>query len=227
MRRLRTLALLSTVLVVLAGACGDGGDGGAGADDDALARAAVLTAADLPPGFAESSEEDPAAEEEDDAFDKCLGNEGKELEEATTAEADSPEFEKGDTTIAGSSSVVLESDDDAREAMRLLGSEKLKTCFNEAFAEGVREGAAEEGGELPEFRTSVGELSFPAVGDEVVSYRGTLEFTVEGQNVQFPADFVFARKGRTIGFYFFGNLGEPFPIDQEKAAITKALSRVD
>lgn len=228
MRRLWISVVLC--VLVLAGACGGGGGDGdgdkAGGDDDKLARAAVFVASDLPAGFAESREEEEA-EDEEDPFDKCVGREGKELEEATTAEADSPDFEKGDTTIAGSASVVMKTDGDARKAMRLLGSEKLKTCFNDAFAEGVREGAAEEGGELPEFTTSVGELSFPAVGDEVVSYRGTVSFTVEGQEIQFPADFIFSRKGRTIGFYFFGNLGEPFPIDQEKAAITKALSRVD
>lgn len=197
------------------------------ASDEDLAEAAVLVVSDLPAGFAESpDDEGPDGDDEDDPFDKCLGSAGDELEAATTAEADSPQFEKGDTTLAGSSAVVFKTEADARGTIQLLASAKGRTCFNEAIAQGFEEGFEEEGAAAPDLETSVGALSFPRVGDEVVSYRARIDFTVEGQELSFPFDLVFVRKGRTIGFYFFGNLGAPFPVKDEQAAVTKALARL-
>jgi len=36
---------------------------------------------------------------------------------------------------------------------------------------------------------------------------------------------VFVRSDRSIGFYVFGNLGEPFPTGDAQAAIESALAR--
>lgn len=198
-------------------------------EDQALADAAVLVIDDLPPGFTEGPDDDEedASGEGDDPFEECVGEEGGAIDEGMTAEAESPDFEKGDELLAGSISFVLEDDDLARDMIELFASERLKDCFNDAFAEGVREGAAEEGGELPEFTTSVEDLSFADIGDEVASYRATLAFDVQGQGFTFPVDFVFVRKGRTVGMYFFGSIGgEGFDVEQEAAIIEKALARV-
>lgn len=203
--------------------------GGESSDDQRLADAAVLVLSDLPPGFTETPKEDEGGAgegEEDDPFEQCVGEEAGEIDAGTTAEAESSDFEKGDELLAGSIAFVLESEELAQDMMELFASDQLKECFNQAFAEGVREGAAEEGGELPEFTTKVQNRSFAKIGDETAGYRATLSFAVQGQELSFPVDFVFARKGRTVGMYFFGAIGGQFSVEQQAAIIGKALARV-
>lgn len=232
--------LLAAVLGLAACGGGDGDDGDeaggeqttttdAGADsgdeagsDQELADSLVLVASDLPAGFAETTDdfEDDA---EDDPLGRCLGD-GAEVLEDNSAKAESRDFED-ETGLATSGAAVFRSEDDARQAIEVVRSADLRQCLRDAFVEGVEESAAEEGGEPPDVQVDVGELSFPDVGDEVVAFRAALSFTVAGQEIDFPFDVVFVRSDRSIGFYVFGNLGEPFPTEDAQAAIESALAR--
>lgn len=196
-----------------------------------MADAVLLVAGDLPAGFvaAPDTEESPSAEEiakEEEAFDKCVGDQGEQLDEATTAEAEAPDFERGDA-LASSLSMVVKTEDDAREGIRVSGSDQVKECFRQTLSDTFRDGIAKElgpGEPVPQSQVSMETLNFPAVADEVTAFR--LNLTVPSLDLTFPSDFVSVRKVRTLGFYFFSNFGTPFPLSDQQAAIGKAMGRL-
>src|SRR5687768_6770346 len=109
MTRSRALVLaVLAALFLLGTACGSDDDTPSAsnsatadsADDEALAKRAVLTAADLPAGYeadTEESEDDTTSttegEDENDPLDECLGEGGDDLDDAISAEAESPTFQ--------------------------------------------------------------------------------------------------------------------------------------
>lgn len=212
-------------------ACGGGGDDdddGAATDrtgsaaDEELADALLLVAADLPGEFEEQAADDPG-DDEDDPFDRCLGEDAGKLDE-TTAEADSPDFET-DESLASSSAAVFASDADAREALDVLRSDDLTECFQDAITEGIRGEASADGDELPDLAVALSDLDFADVGDELVSFRAAISFAVQGQEIEFPFDLIFVRVGRGIGLYAFAGFGAPFPADDAEAAVEAAVGR--
>ncbi len=201
------------------------------AEEQKMADAVLLLAGDLPAGFVQApdTDESPSAEEsptEEEAFDKCVGDQGEQLDEATTAEAEAPDFERGDA-LASSLSMVVKTEADAREGVRVFGSDQIKECLRQTLSDTFRDGIAEElgpGEPVPQSQVSVETLTFPAVADEVTAFR--LNLTVPSLDLTFPSDFVLVRKGRTLGFYFFTNSGTPFPLSDQQAAIGKAMGRL-
>jgi hypothetical protein len=216
--------LLLPALLAL-GACGDGGSSGANAaDDKKVADAAVLKLTDFPSGWTEG----PPPDETDDAndpFTKCLGSEAKELEANTSAEAESADFERGEGTTASSFVAVLKSEDNGTSAMDVLGSQKLKDCFNQALADELETTAgAEEGVTIGE--ATLKEASFGTVGDETVAMQLSVPVSAEAIEIVFYADLVFFREGRSIGGLFLGNLETPFPSSEGQELAKKMAARM-
>ncbi|MGH9157650.1 MAG: hypothetical protein ACRD1K_17850 [Acidimicrobiales bacterium] len=243
MRARRIVALLLTATLLLA-ACGsdkDDDEGASGrtsttdssdegsnddeessdADDQDLADALVLMASDLPDDFVEQDDDD--SDDDDGPLDACLGDDADTLKD-NTAKSDSNDFET-DERFAFSSAAVFESRKKAEAAMEVFGAEGIRECFRDAVVDGIEEEAEADGDEPPGLDVTLDDLSFPDVGDEVVSFRANITITIEGQDLEFPFDVIFVRTGRAIGFYAFAALGESFPQADSRAAVESALAR--
>ncbi len=235
----RRLLILLLPAVLALGACGDDGGGGGGssdatttteasagaADDTKLAEAVVLKLDDFPSGWTEdeATPEDPTGE--DDPIDKCFGGEGKELDENTSAEADSPDFSRGETTSVSSFSAVMKAEKDAESAMDLMRSQTLKDCFNQALEEELKSTAGEnEGFTLGE--VTLKNASFAKVGEETSALQFVIPISAPGVEVSFYADVVFFRQDRVIGGLFLGNLDSPFDSAQGEGLAKKMVARM-
>jgi hypothetical protein len=223
MRLVRSLALLLVCALVLAG-CGGGDDGdGAGdatttvadgegqesGDDDALAEEAVLQLSDFPPGWTEGEAPDEDDSDEDDTFDACpeLQAESEEIEEFETAEAESPQFSRGETTFVDSTVTVWEDEDAAERAFALFERDDVTDCLALAAKEGIEE----EAGEALEVGQPVArESSAPDAGDEAIAFQITLPVTAEGTELVFYLDLLAVRGGRAGALLSLVNLGQPF-----------------
>lgn len=234
-------------------ACGGGGDGGGGGanhasndapetttttatkeQDEAFAKRIVITAADLPPGFAEDKDavpDDPAAEE--DPFDKCvgpqLGAEAEALETAVRAEADSADFEKQDTDQAlfvGSSSSVFDTESNAEKAMGLVAGEQFKTCTNEVVKQEIQREVAKDNSSATVTKATVGSLSFGQQGEHTVAFRLDVQFRVARQSLAAPVDVALLRKDRALVILVFGAVGRPFPSAEEQPIASKVVARI-
>lgn len=225
---LRPAAAVLALVLAVAG-CGrdDGGTTATPerrADDQRVADAALLTLADLPPGFVESADDDEE-EDEEDPFDKCATDKDAELEAATTAEGEAPNFEHSDTfAFVGSYSAVLTDADMAHDGVELLTSEELWSCFKDAMEEDIRNDA--EAGDLADFTVAAEDLTYFEIGDEVGAFRLTMSGKVQGQPLVVTVDFVAVRKDRTIGMYFFGGFEDGYPLEDQVTIVNKALARI-
>lgn len=193
------------------------------ADDQRRADAALLTLADLPPGFTEAPDEE---ELEEDPLDECVSDQDAGLDEGVTAEAEGTDFEHAEASMfVGSVSVVLADLGLAEDGMEVFASDELRACFDALMAEEVRDQEAEAGQGL-EFTTSSEDLAYFEIGDEATAFRMTMGADAAGGRVEFLIDAVFVRKGRTIGMYVFGGLGEGFALEDQVTLINKALARI-
>jgi hypothetical protein len=215
--------LLLPALLAL-GACGGGGSGANAADDKKLADAAVLKLADFPSGWTEGPPPDDT-DEADDPFTKCLGSEAKQLDANTSGEAESAEFSRGEGTTANSFVAVLKSEDNAKSAIDIMRSQKLKDCFNDSVGEEIEASAgAEEGVTIGDI--SLKESSFAKVGDEATALQLSVPISAEAIEITFYADVVFFREGRSIGGLFLGNLESPFPSAEAESLAKKMQARL-
>jgi hypothetical protein len=220
------------------GACGDDSkesssgatttaadEASSGEDDQKIADAVVLKLADFPSGW---TEDEATPEEEDsanDPIDKCFGGKGKTLDENTTAEADSPDFSRGETTSVSSFSAVMKSEKDAEETMDILASDTLKDCFNQALADELKATAGEdEGFSLGDVTTK--SASFTKVGEETTALQFLIPISAPGVEVSFYADLVFFRQDRVIGGLFLGNLESPLASSEGEALARKMVTRM-
>jgi hypothetical protein len=237
----RRLVLLLLPALLVLGACGsDDSGGGAGAtttsaatddagagekDDQALADDVVLKLADFPSGW---TEDEATPEDEDsanDPIDKCFGGEGKTLDENTSAEADSPDFSRGETTTVSSFSAVMKEEKDAEAAMDILASAKLKDCFNQALEEEIKASAGEdEGFTLGD--VTLKNASFAKVGEETTALQFVIPISAPGVEVSFYADLVFFRQDRVIGGLFLGNVNTPLASAEGEALAKKMVTRM-
>ena len=243
MRTFRRRFVLAVAILMLFAACGD--DEGSSSlkdektatteadekselnkDDQDLADRVVLTLDDFPSGWT-AGEEDPDEEtdsedeedDEDDPLEQCLGSDqADELEDATTGEGESPEFSRGETTQAGSFSVVLEGATPAKKGFDILASSKFQGCLEDEMKAQLEDtndpdAPAEEQVSFGEITTK--RASFARVGDQTAAFQIVMPFAAGGQELTFYADFAFFREGRVIGGLFFLNLGEPLDSDTE------------
>jgi hypothetical protein len=209
-------------LLLAAGACGDdSGDSASdtttttaaaksseASDDEQLAADVVLRLADLPSGYTED-EATPDEQDEGDPVDQCLGDEAAELDAATTAEADSPDFSRGETTTVGSDAAVLKEERDAEQAMDLISSDTFKQCLDAAVVEELKSGTGEEGVTFGD--VSLEDASFANVADETKALQFSVAIQAEGQEFPFYVDIVVFRAGRVVASLTLANLGEPYP----------------
>jgi hypothetical protein len=237
MRARRWLPLLTVFLLAGAGlaACGGGSDDDASsegsdttaskADDQKRADGIVLTLADFPSGWTQDeSDDDESDDEEENPLDACMGEEAAELESAQTAEADSPDFSRGESTTAGSFSSVLETEADAEKGMRLLRSDRMKECLDQAFTDELGKQTGLEDVEIGD--VTVEQASFPNVAEETAALQFVIPITVEAESVNFYADFVFFRQDRVLAGMFMTDVGEPFSSSEAEALARTMAARM-
>lgn len=238
-RRLASVLLLPFLLG--AAACGSDGDGGSGssdttaassettkaeggsADDQAVADAVILELSDLPSGYTEG--EAPSEDEEEDPFGDCLSAEGKQLDDATTGDAESPDFARGETTTVSSFATVFADEGSAEKAMELVASDELKACFDTIVTEEIKSSAGETEG------VTFGDLvlkdaSFPKVGEETSALQFVVPISAAGTDVTFYVDLVFFRQDRVVAGLFLGDLGKPFPSGEASTLAGKMAGRM-
>jgi hypothetical protein len=237
MLRRRWIPLLTVLLLAVAGvtSCGGDDDSGSGddqdesstkaadANDQELADRIVLKLSDFPSGWTEDDSTDEDDDDEDPLAD-CLGEESDELTDAETAEAESPDFSRGEATTASSLVSLLKTEPDAERGMELIRSEKLKQCLNEAMDKELRTQTGEEGVEIGE--VSLKNSSFPNVADETAALQMQVPITVQGSTVSFYADIVFFREGRIVAGLMVADVGQPFPSAEAEALARKLAGRM-
>ncbi len=185
----------------------------------------MLKLTDFPSGWTEDEATPEEESSANDPIDKCFGGEGKTLDENTSAEADSPDFSRGETTTVSSFSAVLKAEKDAEEAMDLLASDTLKDCFNQALADELKATAGEdEGFTLGD--VTLKDASFTKVGEETNALQFVIPISAPGVEVSFYAGLVFFRQDRVIGGLFLGNLESPFPSSEGEALAKKMAARM-
>ena len=221
----RRLVLLLLPALLVFGACGDDGGGSSSGDDQTVADDVVLKLADFPSGWTEDEAKPEEEDSANDPIDKCFGGEGKTLDENTSAEADSPDFSRGETTTVSSFSAVMKEEKDAEAAMDILASAKLKDCFNQALEEEIKASSGEdEGFTLGE--VTLKNASFAKVGDETTALQFVIPISAPGVEVSFYADLVFFRQGRVIGGLFLGNVTTPLASAEGEALAKKMVTRM-
>lgn len=216
MRRLIVVALLALVP-----ACG-GSEKPSAAEDKALAQKIVLKEADLP-GYTEDAESDDEPEDETDrAFDACMQNDPVLTADSdtNTRTVEGSDFSRGDEVNVSSQATVAESEDQARNALRIVRQQSVRDCLGRSFRD-------EMGRELdPEVTledASVSNLSVAKVGDEATGMRIQATISGGGESLRFTSDITIIRRERAVGFLLTSQLGTPFP-ESERASLARKMA---
>ena len=215
MVRRATPATAVALLVVLSACGGGGGNKNKSADaasDKGAAAKINLTQADLKSGWtSEPYKPSPQQTATVGHLAQCLGL--PDPAGATTADVHSPDFNKGQTTMAASEVRFLRKDADAVNELAAFQSGKGPDCFKQAFQPVIQE-------RLPSGMTAsnldVQQFKFPTYRDGTAAYRASFTIPVAGNNVPVYADFVVFRAGRALVNLFTSSLGSPFDSDLEK-----------
>lgn len=209
-------------------------DGASRADDDRLAEAALIGMADLPPGFRALPPEEGGEGDGDagalaaggDAFEQCVGDEGGEVDSGMRADADSAGFEDDAAQrFVTSASMVMVDADLAAEAVELYRSDRIRSCMRDLFDDGLEEEAPDDL-EPVEFTSTVEDLAYFEIGDDVTAFRLVATTDLGGEPFRVVLDFVAVRKGRTTALYAFGGAGDGYPLDEQVTTANRALGRL-
>jgi hypothetical protein len=227
MKRLMVLLALAGIGALLV-ACGGAGstetDPGAGSSSEGdqtestasdaeasrLADAALLQLADFPQGWRAEASDD------DDEEDVC-GDLSEEFD--VQAERESDQFSEGEVPTALSAAAVLNSDDEAEEALAVLTNPSLTECF----ADELQSVAEDEGANAD---ASFGELNVGNLGDESNATQVVVETETEGVSVDLYVDLIAVRVGPVASFYLFVDVFSPFDTASEEEIVGSAVARV-
>jgi hypothetical protein len=219
MRLLKTSAIVLVPALML-GACGSSTKKVDPAADLAVAKAAGLTAADLP-GYKETpykkSSDVPASVKKD--FATCLHVKTTVLDDTPGAQkANSSDFDKGNATVSGSVEIDPKKSD-IDTGWNALNKPGIERCLEQLFQAAVRL-AAPSGG-VTFGATSVTKFDV-GVGKRSVGYSVKITASSQGVNVVFYADFVFVARDRAGIELDALNLSKPFSRAKE-AALARAI----
>jgi hypothetical protein len=236
MVRSRTIVMVVTAAFALsAGACGGGsnaepqaattsvvtsasGDEGSdastqeqiNAEDQAVAESVVFQPEDFPTGWREQPE---ASGDEEDIFEAC----GISLSDFTvTGRAESPDFARGDTTLATSFAAVFQPEAEAEEVFALVSGDEATACFQRYFE---AQGTSQQGVSVKD--VSIGPLSFASIGDESAATQIVLTLEAESDGGGDPVevatytDLVWIRQANVVSGLVFFDVSTPVP-DFEK-----------
>jgi len=225
---LRLPAVLIVVAVTALAACGGKAYKADPAADLALARRAVLTAADLP-GYKSTPhtpDDDPPAGVKKD-FATCLGTTTSIFDDTPGAQkADSPDFSGGTgdvQSVSGSVEIDPKKSDIDRvwDPIAKPGAEScLQKLFDAAFKQGSLDEPGVKVGRFTVDRFDIG------VGDRSVGYEAVVPVTGQGRTAVVYLDIVFAARDRAGMDFSFTDVGKAFDRGMEKTLVQKVYDRV-
>lgn len=197
--------------------------------DEALAKEALLVAADLPAGFVAVRDAPAGDADGNGPFERCLGSDAATLTAAVRARARSGEYGRSGAGTVSSSSAVLDTPASATQVLDTLATPSAQGCF-----EGLINARLARNPNLSEeARGTLSPVPAGGYGDQSTGFRFEVELPAEdvedepsGERVSYVADFIFARKGRVLVLVEFGNLRRPFPAADQKTVITNLLRRI-
>jgi hypothetical protein len=193
------------------------------AADLATAKAAVLTAADLP-GYAAtpstSSDDMPKSAKQE--FAKCLHVKTSFFDTTPGAQnADSPDFDKDQSTV--SASVELDpSRADITQGWNDLNKSEFARCFGQLFDSALRTSAPPRA----TFGTADVTRFSPQIGNHAIGYQVTIPVTTSGRDLTFYFDFLGVTRDRAGITLTALNVDQPFDRATEIALARKMYDRV-
>jgi hypothetical protein len=216
--------VIATIAVLIAGTgCGgsDGSEGGDGGDDERSAvrdiqpeaqeqaEAIVLELSDFPNGWRASPSEE--VDDRISEFRECMGVDFSGV--TITGEAKSQDFAMGESAQASSEARVLETDQDAADAVtefaRGMASDVAEDCVTDLIVRAFQEQDADEDIEIGE--VDVGELSFtPPDIEEGRAWQIAVPIEVQGLSPTVYLDFVMLREGDAVAQLETEDVSDPF-----------------
>ncbi len=198
--------------------------------DQALAQRAVLVPADLPSGFVVVRPAPSATTDVDGPFERCLGSDAAALTAAVRAKARSGEYGRSGAGTVSSSSAVMDTPTSGEKVLSALGTPSARGCF-----EGLINARLARNPKLSEdVRGTMSPLAVSGFGEQSTGFRFEVQLPAEdvenepaeeGGKVPYIADFVFARKGRTLVVVEFGNLRQPFAPGDLMSVVNNLIRR--
>ena len=198
--------------------------------DEALARRAVLSQADVPAGFVVVRQAPATATETDGPFERCLGPDAAALSAAVRAKARSAEYGRSGAGTVSSSAAVMDTAANGEKVLAALATPTARGCFENLInARLARNPKLSE-----DVRGTMSPLAVSGFGDQSTGFRFEVQLPAEdvedepsgeGGRVPYIADFVFARKGRVLALIEFGNIRQPFPPGDLMAVVNNLMRR--
>lgn len=190
------------------------------AEDQAFAKSVVFQPADFPSGWREETEDNG----DEDIFEAC----GISLSDFTvTGRADSPDFARGEATLATSFAAVFQPEAEAEQAFALVSGDEATACFQRYLE---AQGPSAEGVSVKD--VSVGTLSFPSIGDESAATRIVLTLEAEpdfgGDPVEIATytDLIWIRQANAVAGLVFFDVRTPFPDFEKEQLATDVAERM-
>jgi hypothetical protein len=220
------LAVVAAAVLVLTAACGGGSKKDSAtpsptalskAQAESLAKAAVLTAADMPGYKAEEQTKDPDDEADDKRLAACLGT----TKPTYLAENAGLTFTKGELEV-DSSADVAPSVAAAKAELAAFRSDKLKGCLRSEFEKLL----ADSRGTITKFEVTPTPITVTGA-DDSFAFRFELGASVSGQQLRFTGFDLGALVGQVEPEIssFDPSGSSAFTLDQGVALLQKAVDR--
>lgn len=195
---------------------------GGSAADKAKAQAINLTAADLPADWTST----PASTDNSDQTDKelytCAGL--SDPKTSTTADEKSPDFAKGQFTMASSEAQFAKSKDIAKKDLDVLKSDKFSGCLKTAFDNAMKKQASGAGGTVGE--SKVESIPAPSGTAGAAAFRMTVPISAQGFSLTFYIDFTLLLQGRAEVTLVCFNANAPFDSALKDTLTGKLIKRM-
>jgi len=186
-----------------------------------LADAALLTLADLPPGWTLAADDDDDDEDVDfEVSEECKSLASEANYAGLLASARSEDFESPDKQQARSEASVY-TDVAAAQGSLDLDRELFLRCGDAlvaAFEAGFRRGVEKDGipPDVLQLQTAFHDLGSPNVGESGLMFRIAGTVTGPGGSFEFAIDFIEFRVGRMTGGLFYSSLSGLRPEEEQQ-----------
>jgi hypothetical protein len=178
-----------------------------------LVKSMLLRLSDFPTGW--------RGEPPDDSDEGCSGIEKLSDRYDLLAKADSDDFAQGESTRAHSTSSLFPDEEAARDALNYvegsIQSERYRDCLVDFF----------RGEDLTVGDLTVGQVSFPKLGDRSSAWEIVAPLESEGVSVTAFYDIVFIRTGTALSVIFFGDTFTPFDEAMREQLGRRVAERMD
>lgn len=216
-------SVVVSALVLLAG-CGGGGDDAFTEEEAQQAvERAMLSAADLGPGWQETGTA-PPTEDEGTKITDCLSEEVAAASDEPLAESDTHEFTRGDNPQQQQqvqvSTVVLE-DDLSGRLVDELATDEVRRCLSDAFRKELG-GGEETSGVQVTIGDFTAEAGFADAGDGATHLRAPVELSADDLTLPATVDLIVLHTGQLATVIVGFALGEPLAEEDLEAWTQRA-----